>query len=169
MGSSPSARSHQTWLWVSIAAIVAFLGLFLAAGWLALRWFDAGMSGVHVSENPKAARHLAESLGLQLARDDRVVYGELQSSFPDSGSYLVVATRTPADRDRILAASSMSCTRETPSQYVTQRSVDDHGPGSSATLVTCRSTIAGQGVLSANYDPAAPDAGTRVYVQASEM
>ena len=149
-----------------------FIATVIVGGWLGWRWFIDGFSGVHVSENPKAARSLAEGLGLQLGDGDRVIYGELQSSFPDSGSYLVVATKTAADRDRLLAQSSLTCTPPPGTDYVwtgRQRAVSDHGPGDSPTLVTCTSVIGGIGELNAIYDPGDTHHGTRVYISASQM
>lgn len=169
--SHSGSESGRSRLWaVAVALLVATV--IIVAGWLGWRWFVDGFSGVHVSENPKAARSLAEGLGLQLGDGDRVLYGELQSSFPDSGSYLVVATKTPASRDRLLAQSSLTCTRPTGAAYVwtgRQRAVSDHGPGDSPTLVTCSSVIAGMGELNAVYDPGDTHHGTRVYINASQM
>ncbi|MGJ0120122.1 hypothetical protein ACQ7HM_13045 [Williamsia sp. MIQD14] len=162
-------RPHRTFLWIGLGAGVMAVLVVLTGGWLMLRWIDDGMTGVHVSEDKNSARRLAQGLGLELRPGDRIVYGEYQSSFPDSGSYLVVETRTPADRDRLLTTSAMGCGPESRTPGSQHRSRDDHGPGESATLIGCHSAVSGAGVLSAEYDPADGTSGTRIYIQASQM
>ncbi len=125
------------------------------------------MTGIHVYEDAGGARHLAERHGLSMREHDRVEYGEMQSSFPDSGAYLVVGVQSPADRERLLADSRLSCGPADPT--VSRRAVADHGSGTSPTLQSCARYDTGIGGLIITFDPMGSDGGRRLFIDAYDM
>lgn len=160
-------RSHDPPLWrwflLPLAAVVALL----VAGWLFIRWVDSSMTGIHVSEDAGGAREFAERHGLVLRDTDEVEYGEIQSSFPDSGAYLVVLVPSTADRDAVIARSRLGCEPADPT--VSRRAVADHGSGTSPTLQSCARHDTGIGGLVVTFDPLGSDGGRRLFVDAYDM
>ncbi|QTI69778.1 hypothetical protein [Gordonia polyisoprenivorans] len=61
---------------MAVAAVV--LAFVAVAGWLAFRWFEAGMSGEYVTEDADEAVCIAGVMGVRLNVGD-VEYGEVTS------------------------------------------------------------------------------------------
>lgn len=160
-------ESNRRWrrrLLVVIAVLVV-----LAAGRMALRYVDWQMTGAHVSKDAPGAKRFAERFGLRLADGDHVVYGEVQSSFPDSGAYLVVDVPSIADRERLMEQSGLRCAPADPATLGQRRGVDDHGPGTAPALQDCSGSHRYNGGLTASFDPVDHHLGTRIYIGAYEM
>ncbi|NMO03067.1 hypothetical protein HH308_17780 [Gordonia sp. TBRC 11910] len=146
-----------------LVMVIGLLAGPVALGWYALRSFDRGMS-VHTYESVDAARSLARALGLALADDDHVDYGEYTSAFRDPGAYLVVDTSSPQRLARIVHDSGLPAPTPVPTE-VSLRSVGQHGPPRTPTLLT--STVQRNGnYLTACWDPVR--APRRLYVSAFE-
>ncbi len=144
--------------------VIVISGLLLVGlKWAIFEWIDRGMT-IHTYESADGARSMAEHMGLVLVDGDTVKFGEVTSSFPDSGAYLVVATPS-ADRSRRLLARSELPASTPNGTDLGQRALSDHGPSPSPTLVSSHRWDS-RGYLSVTWDPAR-DPRT-LYISASQ-
>jgi hypothetical protein len=150
----------RIWAVSCLAAVALLAGL----GWVAFKWVDDAMSSVQVSESKSGAKSIAEGLGLALTDDDEIVYGEVASSFPDSSSYLVVATRSAERTTELLATSGFSNAASVTDGPV--RAPERHGPPPSSTLVKSHVSTP-NGYLVAYWDPQRDPC--TLYISASQM
>ncbi|MGW5523348.1 hypothetical protein [Gordonia sp. NPDC003950] len=137
---------------IGVVVVVCSVGALTALGWAALRWFDEGMTGVHTYESASGAQDMAERMGLVLVDGDRVDYGEVASSFPDSSASLVIVTPS-RDRSReLLRRSGLSAPIPTDSTRLPS-DAGPHRPPPSPNLVTLRREAVNGDYLVATWDP----------------
>lgn len=140
--------------WLALVCLVAVLSIggLAGLGWAAITRIDDGMSSVKVQESKEGARSMAERMGLALANGDRIEYGEVASSFPDSSAYLVV-TASSADRLAQIIRESGFPEPTSVGAEVSLRPPDRHGPEPSPTLVRSETLPRNGDYLIARWDP----------------
>ncbi|MGV9713702.1 hypothetical protein ACWDTI_23915 [Gordonia sp. NPDC003424] len=159
------------------AAILAVVTVVVGcAGWFAYRWFDAGMSSVHVTEDADEAARIAEQMGVRLNGSD-IEYGRVTSQFQGwLMAYVVANAGSVAVRDRIIRESRLHCAVTDPKTLATLPRPSRHGPPPTTTLMTCvrapddyggvapaRERV---GDLTVRFDPEAGDRSTWLYISA---
>lgn len=115
-----------------------------------------------------SAASLASGVGLQLSDDDRVVYGEVYSAFPDSTAFLVVEVDSPERRDVLLRTSRMpQSVQDDADRYASSKAVA-HGLQLTTPVMRSVRPEDSRGTLSAVWNPQISE-GTRLYVYAGQV